>query len=125
MFKNFGISKLISYSNKLNTSFSKRFFCTTPYNYTAVLPSVIDKNVGMIKLNRPTKKNALNSELIRDLNHALNSFEKNSDIGAIVLCGETEFFAAGADIKEMKDKDFSTVYETSMLEDWNYITKIR
>jgi enoyl-CoA hydratase len=125
MFKNYGISKLLSYSNKFNSSLSKRFFCATPYNYTAVKSSIVDNNVGMIQLYRPTKKNALNSELIKDLNHALNSFEKDSNIGCIVLCGDTEFFAAGADIKEMKDKTFSFVYETSMLEDWNYITKIR
>lgn len=126
MFKNFGISKLLSYSNKLsfNSALSKKFFCQA-YDYTCIKPSVVDNNVGMIQLHRPKAKNALNSQLIKDLNHALNSFEKNDDIGAIVLCGDTEYFAAGADIKEMKDKNFSEVYGNTMLEEWNYITRIR
>ncbi len=93
--------------------------------YTAIKTSVHESNVGLIQLWRPEKKNALNSTLIKDLNHALFAFEKDEKIGAIVLCGDKEFFAAGADIKEMSEKTFSQAYESSMLEEWNYITKIR
>lgn len=130
MFRNSALSKFIL--NKSNYSLSplaKKFFCASTtqaqINYTAIKASVHDNNVGLIQLWRPEKKNALNSTLIKDLNHALNSFEKDEKIGAIVLCGDKEFFAAGADIKEMSEKTFSQAYESSMLEEWNYITKIR
>jgi len=130
MFRAPVISK--SFFNKRNfTSFSlsRKFFCICPnqasVNYTCIKTSVHENNVGFIQLWRPEKKNALNSILIKDLNHALFAFEKDEKIGSIVLCGDKEFFAAGADIKEMSEKTFSQAYESSMLEEWNYITKIR
>ncbi len=43
--------------------------------------------VGLIKLNRPQALNALSSPLIEDLNKALESFETDSAIRAIVLTG--------------------------------------
>ncbi|KAH9981115.1 ClpP/crotonase-like domain-containing protein [Lactifluus volemus] len=44
---------------------------------------------------------------------------------AIVITGSEKAFAAGADIKEMKDKSFSDVYQNKFLESWQDITKIR
>lgn len=112
-----------------NTSLSKKLFCSYPgnkaFNFTAIKASNPFENVGLIQLYRPEKKNALNSVLIKELRIALHSFETNEQIGAIVLCGDKEYFAAGADIKEMSEKTFSQAYESSMLEEWNYITKIR
>jgi enoyl-CoA hydratase/carnithine racemase len=130
MLKNSALSKFIyNKSNYSSFSLAKKFFCVSPSqipeNYTTIKASIHDSNVGLIQLWRPEKKNALNSILIKELNHALLSFEKNQKIGAIVLCGDKEFFAAGADIKEMSEKTFSQAYESSMLEEWNYITKIR
>jgi enoyl-CoA hydratase len=61
--------------------------------------------VGLIKLNRPQALNALSSPLIEDLNAALEAFESDPDIGAIVLTGSDKAFAAGADIKAMSDAD--------------------
>ncbi|HIC70805.1 MAG TPA: enoyl-CoA hydratase, partial [Alphaproteobacteria bacterium] len=57
---------------------------------------------GFIKLNRPTVLNALNSQLITELNRALDSFEAETRIGAMVITGSDKAFAAGADIKEMQ-----------------------
>ncbi len=131
MLKKSVLSKFI-FSKGKNSSFSliKKYFSICPtqvvnYNYTAVKTSVHENNVGVIQLWRPEKKNALNSILIQDLNHALFNFENDKAIGAIVLCGDKEYFAAGADIKEMSDKNYSDVYGGSLLDEWNYITKIR
>ena len=82
-------------------------------------------NVGLIQLYRPKAKNALNSELIKELNLALSKFDNDDTIGCIVIGGETNYFAAGADIKEMKDKSFAEVYGTRMLDEWNKITTIK
>ena len=55
--------------------------------------------VGLVRLNRPKALNALNAALIEDLNAALEAFDRDSGIGAIVLTGSEKAFAAGADIK--------------------------
>ncbi|MGG5888878.1 enoyl-CoA hydratase [Falsiroseomonas sp. HC035] len=66
--------------------------------------------VGVITLNRPQALNALCDQLMTELGEALRSFDADAAIGAIVLTGSQKAFAAGADIKEMKDRDFPAVY---------------
>jgi enoyl-CoA hydratase len=66
--------------------------------------------VGLIRLNRPEALNALNSTLVKELEQALNAFEADAAIGAVVLTGSEKAFAAGADIKEMQTRDFMDVY---------------
>lgn len=51
--------------------------------------------------------------------------DKDPEIGCIVLTGSEKAFAAGADIKEMKDKQFPETYLTDMLSWWENVTKIR
>ncbi|MBW8011653.1 MAG: enoyl-CoA hydratase [Chloroflexi bacterium] len=57
--------------------------------------------VGLIRLNRPKALNAFNSTLMQELAGALNDFDADEDIGAIVITGSERAFAAGADIKDM------------------------
>jgi enoyl-CoA hydratase len=56
--------------------------------------------VGIITLNRPKALNALNTQLIREMNTALSRFDSNDGVGAIILTGSDKAFAAGADIRE-------------------------
>jgi enoyl-CoA hydratase len=62
--------------------------------------------VGLITLNRPKQLKALNAALMGELAQALDAFEADDAIGCFVLTGGEKVFAAGADIKEMKDKSF-------------------
>ncbi|WP_137178487.1 enoyl-CoA hydratase [Roseomonas sp. AR75] len=66
--------------------------------------------VGLITLNRPKALNALCDQLMEELGHALRAFDADPAIGAIVLTGSEKAFAAGADIKEMKDRSYPAVY---------------
>nr|WP_174506986.1 enoyl-CoA hydratase [Acinetobacter sp. Marseille-Q1620] len=66
--------------------------------------------VGVITLNRPEALNALNSQLISEINLALDQLEKDREIGCIVLAGSERAFAAGADIKEMVELTFPDIY---------------
>jgi len=66
--------------------------------------------VGVVTLNRPKALNALCDALVTDLGRALDDFEADLHIGAIVITGSEKAFAAGADIKEMKDRGFIDVY---------------
>ena len=60
--------------------------------------------VGLITLNRPRALNALNNPLMREVMDALESFDRDNGVGAMVITGSDKAFAAGADIKEMADQ---------------------
>ena len=81
--------------------------------------------VGIITLNRPKALNALNSQLINELNSALSAFQEDSSIGCVVITGSEKAFAAGADIREMKDKTFTDVYLGEFLGTWDRIVEFR
>ncbi|MCA0451062.1 MAG: enoyl-CoA hydratase/isomerase family protein, partial [Proteobacteria bacterium] len=79
--------------------------------------------VGIIRLNRPKALNALCAALITELGQALDAFEADDAIGAIVLTGSEKAFAAGADIKEMASKTYMDVYLTDFItKGWERIT---
>ena len=65
---------------------------------------------GLITLNRPKALNALSNELMHELGEALMKFEADDEIGATVITGSDKAFAAGADIKAMKDWGYMDVY---------------
>ena len=67
-------------------------------------------NVGLITLNRPDALNALSNRVIGELARALDDFENNNAIGAIVLTGSEKAFAAGADIREMQPKTWPDTF---------------
>jgi enoyl-CoA hydratase len=69
-----------------------------------------DGGVGVIRLNRPKALNALNDALIAELGTALDVFEADTAIGCIVITGSEKAFAAGADIKQMAEGQFSDFY---------------
>lgn len=81
--------------------------------------------VGFVTLNRPDALNALNSELIGELNRALDGFEADDDVGCIVITGSEKAFAAGADIKEMQNKTFMEAYKENFLADWDQVARCR
>jgi len=82
-------------------------------------------SVGLITLNRPKALNALCSPLMAEVAVALDDFQNDDTIGAIVITGSDRAFAAGADIKEMADKQFPEVYTTDFLADWTKVASTR
>ncbi|MGC8855427.1 MAG: enoyl-CoA hydratase-related protein [Anaerolineae bacterium] len=71
-------------------------------NYTTILTEKRGR-VGLITLNRPQAMNALNHTLLAELMSALEAFDYNDEIGAMVITGNEKAFAAGADIKDMAE----------------------
>ena len=78
-------------------------------SYETILLDIHD-HVGLITLNRPQALNALNAQLISEVNHALDQLEADNSIGCIVITGSKKSFAAGADIKEMADLTYPQIY---------------
>ncbi|MFK8252562.1 enoyl-CoA hydratase [Ancylobacter terrae] len=81
--------------------------------------------VGLITLNRPKSLNALNGTLIGELNAALDTFESDAAIGAIVLTGSERAFAAGADVREMQPLTFPGTYADDFITSWDRLGRCR
>ena len=63
-------------------------------------------HVATITINRPKALNALSTQVLTELNEALNEVEANKDVYALIITGAGEkSFVAGADIAEMKEKN--------------------
>ena len=73
--------------------------------------------VGLITLNRPKALNALNDQVVNEITAALNDFESDEGIGAIVITGSEKAFAAGADIGAMASFSYMDAYKS------DYITR--
>lgn len=82
-------------------------------------------NVGLITLNRPKALNALCNGLIGELSQALDTLENDSNVGAIVITGSEKAFAAGADIKEMKDTTYSKCITSNFLNNWSRVAQTK
>jgi enoyl-CoA hydratase len=72
--------------------------------------------VGLIRLNRPQARNALNAAMIAALAEAVGRLEADPSIGALVITGGEKAFAAGADIAEMA---VLGGYQETFLDDFN------
>ncbi|MBB6446790.1 enoyl-CoA hydratase/isomerase family protein [Bacillus benzoevorans] len=73
-------------------------------DYQNILVEFEDR-IGVIKLNRPEVRNALDAQTLAEMSHALEALENNDDIGVIVFTGAGEkSFAAGADIGQLRQK---------------------
>lgn len=56
--------------------------------------------VALLRLDRPERLNALNAQMLDDLDEALDRAQADDGVGAIVLCGAGRTFCAGFDLKE-------------------------
>ena len=82
--------------------------------------------VGVISLERPKQLNALNPQLMQQLGAALQAFDADEAVGAIVIAGSDKAFAAGADIGVMKDYGYREAFMADYItRDWEHIRRIR
>ena len=81
--------------------------------------------VGLITLNRPQALNALNAQLVSEVNHALDGLEADANIGCIVITGSKKAFAAGADIKEMAELTYPQIYLDDLFSDSDRVANRR
>jgi enoyl-CoA hydratase len=82
--------------------------------------------VGLVTLHRPQALNALCDALVAELGQALDALEADDAIHVVVITGSDKAFAAGADIKEMKDRDFIDVYGSDFItKGWERVAHCR
>jgi len=117
--------------NVMTTQMPQRMILTrlmssnTQYQYIKTDTTGTEGRVGIVTLNRPKALNALCAGLMDELIRALNDMDNDPKIGAIVVTGSEKAFAAGADIKEMQNRDFQSNYKENFLEWWSNITLVR
>ncbi|MFE0151562.1 enoyl-CoA hydratase [Nonomuraea sp. NPDC059007] len=84
-----------------------------------------ENRVGLITLNRPKALNALNLQLMDEVVEAATGFDRDPDIGCLVITGSERAFAAGADIKEMRPNDYMDVYLSDWFAAWDRLGQVR
>ena len=102
------MNKLAFKVNKSLMPLSMRLFTAeaTAPQYTNITVEKKEGGVRFVQLIWPKAVNALYDGLFKELHEALKVFENDPEVGCIVLTGSEKAFAAGADIKEMKDKEY-------------------
>jgi enoyl-CoA hydratase len=82
--------------------------------------------VGLLRINRPQRMNALNDALAREICEALFANDANPAIGCSVITGNDKAFAAGADIGAMAEWSYARVYgDDYITKDWEGIRRVR
>ena len=98
-------------------------------NTTAVDPRNIlvetHGRVGIARLNRPQRLNALNDALAAELCAALAAFDADPGIAVMIITGNDKAFAAGADIGAMTEWDYPKVYADNFISRWESMKHIR
>ena len=80
--------------------------------------------VGIVQLNRPQARNALNTALMAELIDALAAFDADAEIGCIVITGSDKAFAAGADIKQMAEATVVEMIDSPFIGYWDDLARV-
>jgi enoyl-CoA hydratase/carnithine racemase len=81
--------------------------------------------VGLARINRPDARNALSAEVLDLIDEAVRAWDADDAVRAIVLAGSDDYFAAGADIKAMRDRSFQEAVTSSASRVWVRLAECR
>lgn len=65
----------------------------------------VKEGIGYVTLNRPEALNALNTEVLTELDDAFRNIDANPEVQAVIVTGAGRAFIAGADIAQMRELD--------------------
>lgn len=94
------------------------------YENLLVYPSYRE-HVALVQLNRPKALNALSQPLMQELQQALQELDQHEDVRVIVLSGNQQAFAAGADIKQMVEKSPVDMLQEDQFSTWDQIYRTK
>ncbi len=80
---------------------------------TYVKSDIVD-GVAVVTLDDPDKRNALNMDMVREVEATLDAIEADESVGAVVVTGEPPAFCAGADLSHLgssQREGLSNIYE--------------
>ncbi len=80
---------------------------------------------GLIRLNRPKQRNALNGAVMTQVVAAAEAFDADPAVGAIVITGDEAAFAAGADIAEMAGATTVEMMTNGRIELWDRLRRVK
>ncbi|HEX7852745.1 MAG TPA: enoyl-CoA hydratase-related protein [Sphingobium sp.] len=86
--------------------------------YETIIVEKREDAVTLVTLNRPQALNALNSQVLQELGDALADYDADKSQRCLVITGSEKAFAAGADIKEMVEKDAADFYLEEFFSEW-------
>ncbi len=81
--------------------------------------------MGLARLNRPDARNALSPELMEELAALCERWDEDPEVGCIVIAGDDDWFAAGADIKAMAQRTFVETLTSSAARFWPRLAAVR
>ncbi len=74
--------------------------------------------IGIIKLNRPDKRNALHPDLVKQMKEKLNEIRDDDNVKVLIITGEGKAFCAGADLSYLNElRNFSSIENEKDSED--------
>lgn len=91
--------------------------------YETVLTQVHGR-VGLVKFNRPDGKNVFSPQLITDVMDALQAFDADDAVGAMVVTGNDKVFAAGADIQFMAGASTAEMMKNEFVKTFDRIMQV-
>jgi enoyl-CoA hydratase len=89
-----------------------------------IIRTEVHQRAGLIRLNRPEVMNALNHAVMEELAQALETFDADPGVGAMVITGDDRAFAAGADIKEMAEASSVEMLRSDRIGGWDRLRQI-
>jgi enoyl-CoA hydratase/carnithine racemase len=90
-----------------------------------LLESSRDGNVALLRLNRPEARNALSPELMEELAGELERLDPDPEVRCAVIAGSEKVFAAGADIKAMRERSFAEALRHPAASFWRRLAAIK
>lgn len=80
--------------------------------------------VGIITMNRPRQLNALSDELMSAVAEAAEGLDRDEEVGALVLTGGQDVFAAGADLKQMAEASALEMVLANRIRHWDRLRRV-
>ncbi len=81
--------------------------------------------IAILRLNRPQALNALNAAVLEEMLEKASALDAKREVGCLIVTGSEKAFAAGADIKEMADKDQMDMFYGDYFAGWDRFARLR
>lgn len=95
------------------------------YAATEEVVSQVEGPIGIVRINRPQVLNALSYAVTESIVSALENFDSDESIRAMILTGSERAFAAGADIKELEGATVADMATNGQMERWDRLRRVK